>query len=62
MHGAPGGCGRIGDLFMLAADGRIVTSEVGSAQWDGPSVVDFLEKLSKEAAQPESTSVPVSND
>ncbi|WP_237722634.1 TlpA family protein disulfide reductase [Singulisphaera acidiphila] len=33
--------------FVIAPDGRIVVSEVGSAQWDDPSVVDFLENLSK---------------
>ncbi|SIO08884.1 Thiol-disulfide isomerase or thioredoxin [Singulisphaera sp. GP187] len=32
--------------FVIAPDGRVVVSEVGSAQWDDPSVVDFLEKLS----------------
>jgi thiol-disulfide isomerase/thioredoxin len=31
--------------FLIAPDGRIVASEVGSARWDDPSVVAFLEKL-----------------
>lgn len=31
--------------FVIAPDGRVVVSEVGSAQWDDPSVVDFLEKF-----------------
>jgi len=33
--------------FVVAPDGRIVVSEVGSAQWDDPSVVDYLESLVK---------------
>ena len=31
--------------FIIAPDGKIVASEVGSAEWDEPEVVDFLEKL-----------------
>jgi thiol-disulfide isomerase/thioredoxin len=31
--------------FVIAPDGRIVASQLGSAQWDHPSVVAFLEKL-----------------
>ncbi|WP_422931082.1 TlpA family protein disulfide reductase [Singulisphaera sp. PoT] len=33
--------------FIIAPDGRVVSSDVGSAEWDNPSVVDFLEKLTK---------------
>lgn len=36
--------------FVIAPDGRIVVSEVGSAQWDDPSVVDFLADLAKAGA------------
>jgi thiol-disulfide isomerase/thioredoxin len=35
--------------FLIAPDGRIATAQVGSTQWDDPSVVAFLEKL---VAQP----------
>jgi thiol-disulfide isomerase/thioredoxin len=31
--------------FLIAADGRIAASEVGSADWSLPHVVEFLEKL-----------------
>lgn len=31
--------------FIIAPDGRVVTSHVGSARWDEPDVVDFLERL-----------------
>jgi hypothetical protein len=31
--------------FLIAPDGRIAAAEVGSAQWDTPEVVRFLEKL-----------------
>lgn len=33
--------------FVVAPDGQVVVSEVGSAQWDDPSVVDYLEGLVK---------------
>lgn len=33
--------------FVVAPDGRVVVAEVGAAQWDDPSVVDFLEGLAK---------------
>jgi thiol-disulfide isomerase/thioredoxin len=33
--------------FLIDPEGRIVTTEVGPAQWDDPSVVDFLVKLAK---------------
>jgi hypothetical protein len=32
--------------FLIAADGRIAASQVGSADWSLPHVVEFLEKLS----------------
>ena len=35
--------------FLIAPDGRVVASQVGSAQWDHPSVVAFLEKLATPA-------------
>lgn len=31
--------------YVIAADGKVVASEVGSARWDDPSVVAFLERL-----------------
>jgi thiol-disulfide isomerase/thioredoxin len=31
--------------FVIAPDGRVVASQIGSAQWDHPSVVAFLEKI-----------------
>ena len=31
--------------FLIAPDGRIAATEVGSSQWDSPEVVSFLEKL-----------------
>jgi thiol-disulfide isomerase/thioredoxin len=37
--------------FLIAPDGRIAAAEVGSAQWDAPEVVHFLEKLAA-APQP----------
>ncbi len=38
--------------YVIAPDGKIVASEIGSARWDDPSVVDFLEKLAKQAPAP----------
>jgi thiol-disulfide isomerase/thioredoxin len=35
--------------FLIAPDGKIVTAEVGSAKWDDPTVIDFLDKLAKPA-------------
>jgi thiol-disulfide isomerase/thioredoxin len=35
--------------FIIAPDGRIAASEVGSARWDTPEVVALLEKLSAES-------------
>lgn len=37
--------------FLIAPDGRIVSWEVGAAQWDDPAVVDFLETLAKSSAE-----------
>jgi thiol-disulfide isomerase/thioredoxin len=31
--------------FIIAPDGKVVASEIGSADWDGPEVVAFLEKV-----------------
>jgi thiol-disulfide isomerase/thioredoxin len=39
--------------YVIAPDGKVVASEIGSARWDDPSVVDFLEKLEKQAPAPE---------
>lgn len=33
--------------FLIAPDGKIVVSHVGAAQWDDPSIVEYLEKLAK---------------
>jgi thiol-disulfide isomerase/thioredoxin len=33
--------------FIIAPSGHIVARQVGSAQWDDPSVVEFLEKLAR---------------
>jgi thiol-disulfide isomerase/thioredoxin len=41
------GGGGIPATFLIAPDGRIAASIVGSADWDVPSVVDFLERLAK---------------
>ncbi len=38
--------------FIIAPDGKVVASEIGSVRWDDPSVVDFLEKLAKQAPAP----------
>ena len=38
--------------FVIATDGKIVASEAGPAQWDDPTVVDFLEKLLKQSTPP----------
>lgn len=35
--------------FVIAPDGRVVVAEVGSAQWDDPAVVDYLERLANDA-------------
>jgi len=34
--------------FLIAPDGKVAIAEVGSAQWDDPSAVAFLEKLAKQ--------------
>jgi thiol-disulfide isomerase/thioredoxin len=35
--------------FIIAPDGRVVTSEVGAAEWDSPETIALLEKLAAEA-------------
>lgn len=42
--------------FLIAPDGRIVSAEIGAADWDDPKVVDFLKNLASTAkpAGPES--------
>jgi thiol-disulfide isomerase/thioredoxin len=35
--------------FLIGADGKVASSQVGSANWDEPEVVAFLEKLSRAA-------------
>ena len=31
--------------FLIGANGQIAASEVGSAEWNEPEVVDFIDKL-----------------
>lgn len=31
--------------FILSPEGKVVTMQIGSAAWDGPEVVDYLESL-----------------
>jgi thiol-disulfide isomerase/thioredoxin len=38
----------IPSTHVIAPDGKIAGSKVGSADWDDPSVVEFLEKLLKQ--------------
>ena len=33
--------------FIIDPKGNVVASEVGSAEWDDPSVIEFLQKLAK---------------
>lgn len=35
--------------FIIGRDGKIAASEVGSAEWDDPSVVEFLVKLAADS-------------
>ncbi len=37
--------------FVIGPDGRILSQEVGAAQWDLPEVVDFLESLVKSSGE-----------
>jgi thiol-disulfide isomerase/thioredoxin len=39
------GGGGLPSTFLIAPDGRIAASAVGSADWDVPAVVEFLERL-----------------
>lgn len=34
--------------FIIAPDGRIAAKQIGSARWDSPEVIAFLEKLAAE--------------
>jgi thiol-disulfide isomerase/thioredoxin len=36
--------------FLIAPDGRVASSQIGSADWNDPKVVAFLESLAKDAA------------
>jgi thiol-disulfide isomerase/thioredoxin len=38
--------------FLIAPDGRVAASQVGSTEWDDPKVVEFLLKLGPGAASP----------
>ena len=33
--------------FLIAPDGHIAAQAIGGARWDDPSVIAFLERLSK---------------
>jgi thiol-disulfide isomerase/thioredoxin len=44
--------GALPATFLIAPDGRVAATTIGSANWDDPSVVDFLERLASE--KPES--------
>jgi thiol-disulfide isomerase/thioredoxin len=35
--------------FIIAPDGRIAAKQIGSAQWDSPEMIAFLEKLATES-------------
>ncbi|MDB5352709.1 MAG: thiol-disulfide isomerase-like thioredoxin [Planctomycetota bacterium] len=35
--------------FIIAPDGRIVRSQIGSMEWDDPAVIRLLEELTREA-------------
>src|SRR5207244_4439691 len=45
--------------FLIAPDGRIAASALGAAEWDDPSVVEFLERLDR--TKPEEKSPPGPN-
>ena len=36
--------------FVLDRDGRVVVSEIGAAQWDDPTAVDFLARLAAQGS------------
>jgi thiol-disulfide isomerase/thioredoxin len=44
--------GGIPATYLIAPDGRVAASIVGPANWDDPSVVDFLERLAKPVPVP----------
>jgi thiol-disulfide isomerase/thioredoxin len=41
--------------FVIAPDGKVIASQVGSMNWDDPKVVDLLEGLVKKTAPPKPT-------
>jgi hypothetical protein len=50
--------GAIPTTFLIAPDGRIAASAVGSADWDDPSVVAFLERLAGAKVPQAASSAP----
>jgi thiol-disulfide isomerase/thioredoxin len=50
--------GGIPATYLIAPDGRVAASVVGSAKWDDPSVVDFLERLAKPEQGPADKAEP----
>jgi len=42
----------IPSTFLIAPDGRIAASYVGGAEWDDPSVVAFIERLTRAGPEP----------
>jgi thiol-disulfide isomerase/thioredoxin len=44
--------------FLIAPDGRIAASYVGGAEWDDPSVVEFIARLSAALPQPAPGAAP----
>jgi thiol-disulfide isomerase/thioredoxin len=53
------GEGAIPATFLIAPDGRIVQTEVGSTDWDNPAAIETLESLAKSApARPEEPAQP----
>jgi len=47
--------GGIPATYLIARDGRVVASAVGSANWNDPTVVDILERLASPEPEPEPT-------
>jgi thiol-disulfide isomerase/thioredoxin len=45
--------------FLIAPGGRIAAAQLGSAQWDDPSVVEFLERLGARTAGPSGPPAPL---
>lgn len=48
--------GGIPATYLIAPDGRIVASAVGSAHWNDPTVIDILERLASPEPGPSSAS------